>query len=366
MMSAKLKRTAQERTPGERGDRRGISRVAKTAVVGVIAGAALAACSSSSNSSPAAGAHTLTAVTIARTDPNTVQSNVFNVAQQEGFFTKEGLKVSIPVLTGDAAAIPAVESGAINFSEDTAPPVLVADHNGANLSIISDLSFPPGEIVVSKQAAATAHITNSTPMATKVRDLKGMTFAVEDVGGGLEYQIDALLLRYGVPINDVHVIGISSFTAELTAMSNGTIDGVSIVPPFGNVATLTQGAINIGNVWGGQVPGLSSTPFETIEGKTSFIKSHPALTAKVQKAFALALAFMHQHPTQVTKINEAILGTSFSTASVRAAVGTGAGWPTSPTISKAQYADIISFMKVSGLQADTNISYDQAIAPIAR
>lgn len=332
----------------------------------VVAGSmALAAFGSSSSASAANGSGKLISVTIARTDSNGLQSSVFNVAQQEGFFTKEGLKVTVPVLNGDAAAIPAVESGAVDFTENTTPPVAVADHDGGHLSIISALSYPPGEIVISKQAAAKAHITASTPTAKKVKALQGMTFAVEDVGGGLEYQLDALLLRYGVSVNSVHIIGIPSFTAELRELGNNTINGVSIVPPFGNVA-VRQGAVMVGNVWGGKVPGLSKTPFEVIDGRTSYIQAHRQIAIKVQKAFALTLKFMHTHPSKAASINKKVLGSSFSSAAIKAAVGTGAGWPSSPKLSKTMYKDVISFMKISGLGKDTNVSYKQLVAPIAR
>jgi NitT/TauT family transport system substrate-binding protein len=259
-----------------------------------------------------------------------------------------------------------VQSGAVDFTENTAPTVAAADHNGSHLSVIATFSYPPGEIILSKAAAAKAHITASSPMADKVRALKGQTLAVEDVGGGLQYQIDDLLQKYGVPTNSVNVVGISSFTSQLTSLQRGVIDGASIIPPFGNTAILQQGAVPVGNIWGGDVPQLSKTPYEVIDGSTSYIKAHPAIAEKVQKAFALALAWMHKQTAQVAKINEQALGGSFSAAAVEAGVGTGAGWPTSPKLIKADYDNVIAFMKVSGLAADTDVSYGTLVAPIAR
>ena len=135
-----------------------------------------------------AAAKDLQAVSLANTSHG-LQLILPQVALKHGFFEKHGLKVTITEVIGDAGSIPALVSGSVDFSIMTSTPALVAESKGANLQMIAPLSTYPEQVVMGNALAKKMHLTEKSPLADKVKALKGQTVAVYDVGGGLQVPV---------------------------------------------------------------------------------------------------------------------------------------------------------------------------------
>ncbi len=297
-------------------------------------------------------------VTIATTTTN-VQLLLPQIAQKQGYFAQHGIDANITLVKGDAVSVPALVSGSVQFAVMTATPALVADSKGAHLRIISPLSTYPQQIVMRTALAKQLGITAASPLATKVAALKGHTVAVMDVGGGLQYQLDAVLVSHGINPQAVPVIGMAPYSSELIALQRGAVDVIAPAVPFGQMAVAKGYGVMIANIWGGEVPNLRGTPFEVMSVNQKWAATHTQTVAAVQAALQEAMTYLHAHPAAAAKLAHELQ--PYVPAEVQtAAVGTGAGFPTGTTITQPQFAAMQSFAKLSGAKTAA-VTYQQAV-----
>ena len=241
----------------------------------------------------------------------------------------------------------------------TATPALVADFKGAQLRIISALSTYPQQIVMRTALAKQLGITAASPLATKVAALKGHTVAVMDVGGGLQYQLVAVLVSHGIDPQAVPVIGMAPYSSELIALQRGAVDVIAPAVPFGQMAVAKGYGVMIANIWGGEVPNLRGTPFEVMSVNQKWAATHTQTVAAVQAALQEAMTYLHAHPAAAAKLAHELQ--PYVPAEVQtAAVGTGAGFPTGTTITQPQVAAMQSFARLSGAKTAA-VTYQQAV-----
>jgi sulfonate transport system substrate-binding protein len=297
-------------------------------------------------------------VTIAVTTTN-VQLLLPQIAQKQGFFAQHGIAATLTLVKGDAVSVPALVSRSVQFGVMTATPLLVADAKGTQLRIISPLSTYPQQIVMRTALAKKLGITAATPLATKVAALKGHTVAVMDVGGGLQYQLEALLISHGIAPGAVPVIGMAPYSAELTALQRGAVDVIAPAVPFGQLAVSKGYGVMIANIWGGEVPQLRGTPFEVMAVNQEWAAAHVQTVLAVQAALQEAMDYLHAHLAASAALAHELQ--PYVAADVQtAAVGNGAGFPTGTGITRPQFAAMQSFAKLSGAHTAA-VTYAQAV-----
>src|SRR5258708_36437301 len=104
------------------------------------------------------------------------------IAEDAGFYKKEGLKVSQRTIVG-VGSPNAVIAGAADFTVGTGPVFLRAAASGQRLFAIANLiDRPLVELVLRKDVAEAAGITEKTPVADRAKVLKGKTIAIQGVG----------------------------------------------------------------------------------------------------------------------------------------------------------------------------------------
>src|SRR2546423_13598739 len=113
--------------------------------------------------------------------PTLTFSSAF-LAEDAGFYKKEGLKVSHRILVG-VASPNAVIAGSADFTIGTGPVFLRAAAAGQRMFAIANLiDRPLVELVLRKDVADAAGITEKTPVADRAKVLKGKTIAIQGVG----------------------------------------------------------------------------------------------------------------------------------------------------------------------------------------
>src|SRR5215469_1381958 len=104
------------------------------------------------------------------------------VAEDAGFYKNEGLKVSHRFLVG-VASPNAVIAGSADFTIGTGPVFLRAAANGQRmLAIMNLIDKPLVELVLRKDVAQAAGITEQTPFAERAKALRGKTIGIQGVG----------------------------------------------------------------------------------------------------------------------------------------------------------------------------------------
>ncbi len=131
--------------------------------------------------SPTAGQAQDIEILMALPAPTLTFSSAF-IAEDAGFYKKEGLKVSHRILVG-VASPNAVIAGSADFTIGTGPVFLRAAAAGQRMLAIANLIDKPlVELVLRKDVADAAGITDETPLAERAKALKGKTIAIQGVG----------------------------------------------------------------------------------------------------------------------------------------------------------------------------------------
>ena len=165
------------------------------------------------------------------------------VAEDAGFFKQEGLKVSTRNLVG-VASPNAVLAGSADFTMGTGPVFLRAAAQGQRFLAIANLvDRPMVELVLRKDVAEAAGITDKTPPADRAKALKGKTIAIQGVGSIIHAWQRYVANLGGLDVeNDVRIAPMDP-PAMLPALENKAVDGYATSMPFTTQAVVKGSAI---------------------------------------------------------------------------------------------------------------------------
>src|ERR1051326_4470008 len=163
--------------------------------------------------------------------PTLTFSSAF-IAEDAGFYKKEGLKVSHRILVG-VASPNAVIAGSADFTIGTGPVFLRAAVAGQRMLAIANLiDRPLVELVLRKDVADAAGITEKTSLADRAKVLKGKTIAIQGVGSIVHAWERFVASRGGLDIEkDVRIAPMDP-PGMLAAMETKSVDGFATSLPF--------------------------------------------------------------------------------------------------------------------------------------
>ena len=232
--------------------------------------------------------------------PTLTFSSAF-IAEDAGFYKKEGLKVTHRILVG-VASPNAVIAGAADFTIGTGPVFLRAAAAGQRLFAIANLiDRPLVELVLRKDVAEAAGITDKTPFAERAKALKGKTVAIQGVGSIVHAWERLVVSRGGLDVEkDVRIAPMDP-PAMLPALVTKSVDGFATSLPFTTEAVLKGNAIMLAS-------GASDAP-DLLPFAYGLIYTRPDMCAKqrdkcvrVSRALAAANKFILEKPEEALEI----------------------------------------------------------------
>ena len=127
----------------------------------------------------------------------------------------------------------AVLAGSADFTIGTGPVFLRAAAQGQRFLAIANLvDRPMVELVLRKDVAEAAGITDKTPLADRAKALKGKTIGIQGVGSIVHAWQRYVANRGGLDVeNDVRIAPMDP-PAMLPALENKAIDGYATSMPF--------------------------------------------------------------------------------------------------------------------------------------
>lgn len=270
-----------------------------TAIAGLACAAALAvtACSSGGSSSAASSAGGSSSPSSASGtaslrigyNPNPTNLTIL-VAQQEGFFAKNGLKVTLTPLQNASAEVPALGK---QFDLLTTTPVDVLHAAAVGLK----------PLVVEGQTQETPAQQLSGLMVgsgiTSVADLKGKTIAVPGLAGALYGSLIVTLHNVGLSSTDAKIVQVP-FANMFDELKAGQVNAaLSIVPYTGQMkaAGFKQIADPILTTTGNQ-----ATPSNMWTANSSWAAANSATIAKFRTAQDQALAWIKDNDAAARQI----------------------------------------------------------------
>ncbi len=247
---------------------------------------ALAACGSDASSSPASG----TGTAAASSEPITIGYSAWpgwfplKVAEEQGFFEKEGVTVKLRYFNDYTASLDALTAGQLDANTQTLNDTIAGEAGGADLKIVINTDFSSGNdaVIVDKSI-------------TTVADLKGKTIAAE---AGV---VDHFLLLQGLEANsltekDIDFRGAPT-DAAAAGFAAGQFDGVAVFAPFTLEALKRPGSkvLFSSKDYPGSIP-----DHITFDAKT--VSERPADVQKVVNAWFATVAYLKSNPDEARAI----------------------------------------------------------------
>ncbi len=224
------------------------------------------------------------------------------VAEDAGFFAKEGIKPQFRSLVG-VASNNAVINGSADFSVGTAATFLRGASQGQRMFAIANMvDRPLVEVVLRKDIADAAHLTDKSPLMDKIKALKGKTIAVQGIGS-IVHAMQRLVTRKGGldPEKDVTVVNMDP-PAMMPALKTKQIDAYTTSMPFTTQAVMTGEAIMVASGPLGDLPEYIPIDYAVLYTRPEVCQKDEELCVKLGRIFKNANAYIKDHPNETWEI----------------------------------------------------------------
>ncbi len=212
------------------------------------------------------------------------------LAQAKGYFAEEGLDVEVTSTGGGGPDIRALIAGEVDFSFTTGDQVIIAYQEGKPLvMVMNGVQRVFLNWAIHKDAAKEKGVTETTPLADKLKALKGLTVGVT-TPAALTAHIAAFVIRKAgyVPQQDVKIIPIGAGPTWLAALENRKVDVALTAPPVPETAIRRGHAIMFINNAKGEDPSMSEFLMVNLVVRPETLKKDPDLVRRMTRALVKA------------------------------------------------------------------------------
>jgi ABC-type nitrate/sulfonate/bicarbonate transport system substrate-binding protein len=195
------------------------------------------------------------------------------VAQEGGYFKREGLDTELLYIGGGSLLIQSMLSGDVPFAYGPSVPVINASLRGSDL------------VLIGNTGNALVFSIMSRPEIKQPANLKGKKVGVTRLGGSTDWALDAASKQWGLERGrDIVVIQTGGMPEGLAALLAGALDAVVLSPPS-NFRAMKAGMNELADV--GQLGIIfPNTPLSTTR---SFIKSNRETALRFLRGFTQGL-----------------------------------------------------------------------------
>lgn len=231
------------------------------------------------------------------------------VAQEGGYFKREGLDVELLYIGGGSLLIQSMLSGDVPFAYGPSVPVINASLRGSDL------------VLIANTGNALIFSIMSRPEIKQPATLKGKKVGITRLGGSTDWALDAALKQWGLERGrDITVIQTGGMPEGLAALISGALDAVVLSPPS-NFRAAKSGMHELVDV--GQL-GIVF-PNTPLSSTRSYIRSNRDTAVRFMRGFSQGLHrlrtdkdFSMKALSKYTKVSEAqTVGELYRTYGVR-------------------------------------------------
>ncbi|GAA1356372.1 ABC transporter substrate-binding protein [Streptomyces beijiangensis] len=214
------------------------------------------------------------------------------LGQEKGFFSRNGLKLSLTPAQGGAAIVPGVVSGQFQFGFSNVTSLMIAQTNGVPVQAIANGVASTGEPGADFGGLA---VKKGSPIKS-AKDLVGKTVATNTLKNINDTAVRESVRKAGGDASKVKFVELA-FDQMPAALAKGQIDAAMAVEPA--LTTIkSQGGTEI--AW----PYVDVAEHLTIAmyfSSTQYAQANPAVVKAFQAATAESLAYANTHPDEVRK-----------------------------------------------------------------
>jgi len=233
------------------------------------------------------------------------------IAQSKGFFKEEGLEVDITSTGGGGPDIRALIAGDVDFSFTTGDNVILAQQEGKKLLMVaSGLNKLFINWAMHKDSAKAKGITDATPLAEKLKALKGLTIGFTNPGALTAHLAGFVTRKAGyVPQQDVNMIAIGSGPTWIAALENRKVDAALTAPPTPETAVSRGFAIPFLSYTNYAELGIPEFLMENLIARPETVAKDAELVRKMTRALVKANKWALQStPEDVAEALKPFLG----------------------------------------------------------
>ena len=230
--------------------------------------------------------------------PSTTFAPLYH-ARAAGYFTDEGLDVDIVIVRGPGA-VQALIARDVHFAMTPGDQQLVAYERGQRLlSVMSILTRNSINVVMHKDVARERGVTEKSPLAAKIRALKGLRMA-SLATGALAYQVMVhYLLKAGLdPQKDVQIVGLGAAPSLLLSLERRQIDVFATGTPLPEAAASRGIGVLVVDNSAGEDPDFAEFMMDVLIVPPDTVKQRPDLVRKVVRAVLRSNAWLLDHSAE--------------------------------------------------------------------
>ena len=207
-----------------------------------------------------------------------VDAAPIHLAIEEGFFTEEGLTVTVELVQGGAAAIPALVGGDLDIAYGAWPSFLRANAEGLDLRAVADgTRAVPG---FTELLAMPGSGLEGDPAA-----MAGKRIAVNTLGNIGELAVRAALVRAGVEADGATLVEIP-FPDMAVTLERGDVDVIWASEPVATLARDDPGAVLVVDSY---VDEMEAFPVAGYQATAEFVAENPRTVAAFRRAMQRAV-----------------------------------------------------------------------------
>jgi len=212
---------------------------------------------------------------------------LFWVAQEQGFFSQNGLNVTVHRYDSGAGALGGVINGEADIAVGTAEfPLVIRALSQESIQTMSVISKSNFIYLVGREDRGISDIS----------DLRGKTIGTT-FGTISHYYLGRFLVLNGLSFEDVNLVDLRMATEWVNAVVNGSIDAVATAQPYANSAR--EGLGDNAVAWSIN----SNQPHYTQAIATSeWIADNPELCTRFLRSLYQAEQFIINHPAEAKAI----------------------------------------------------------------
>jgi NitT/TauT family transport system substrate-binding protein len=212
---------------------------------------------------------------------------------KQGFFSAEGLEITLETAQGGAAIVPGIVSGQYQFGFSNTTSLLLASSQGLPLKVVASGVASTG--TPSKDFGAVI-VKGDSPIKTAA-DLAGKRVAVNTLKNINTTTVNKVVRDAGGDPATVQYVELA-FPDIVSAVAKGDVDAGQVVEPFLTIAT-GQGDRQIVSNYAGTDPGLTVGMYFASQ---SYTAQNPKAAAGFTAAMNKSMDYATAHPDEVRAI----------------------------------------------------------------
>ena len=212
---------------------------------------------------------------------------------KQGFFSAEGLDVSLESAQGGAAIVPGVVSGQFQFGFSNSVSLLLASSKGLPLKVVAPGDASTG---VPGKDFGSVIVKADSPIKTAA-DLAGKTIAVNTLKNINTTTTNQAVRAAGGDPSGIKYVELA-FPDIAPAIAKGDVDAGQVVEPFQTIAT-SQGDRQVVSNLAVTDPNLMVAMYFTSQ---SYIKQNPKIVTGFTTAMTKSLEYAASHPDDARAI----------------------------------------------------------------